>query len=30
VHLAGVRRHFAAQLADDEAGVVAAFLGRLA
>ncbi|MCW2891969.1 MAG: MarR family transcription regulator [Actinomycetia bacterium] len=29
VHLAGVRRHFAAQLADDEAGVVAAFLGRL-
>jgi len=30
VHLAGVRRHFAAQLADDEAGAVAAFLGRLA
>jgi DNA-binding MarR family transcriptional regulator len=29
VHLAGVRRHFAAHLADDEAGVVAAFLGRL-
>jgi DNA-binding MarR family transcriptional regulator len=29
VHLAGVRRHFAAQLADDEAGVVAAFLRRL-
>jgi DNA-binding MarR family transcriptional regulator len=29
VHLAGVRRHFAAQLADDEADVVAAFLGRL-
>src|SRR3984957_19432628 len=29
VHLAGVRRHFAAQLADDEASVVAAFLGRL-
>jgi len=29
VHLAGVRRHFAAQLADDEAGIVAAFLGRL-
>jgi DNA-binding MarR family transcriptional regulator len=29
VHLAGVRRHFAAQLAEDEAGVVAAFLGRL-
>src|ERR1700730_4797691 len=29
VHLAGVRRHFAARLADDEADVVAAFLGRL-
>jgi DNA-binding MarR family transcriptional regulator len=29
VHLAGVRRHFAAQLADDEADVVAGFLGRL-
>jgi DNA-binding MarR family transcriptional regulator len=29
VHLAGVRRHFAAQLADDEAGAVAAFLARL-
>jgi DNA-binding MarR family transcriptional regulator len=29
VHLAGVRRHFAARFADDEAGVVAAFLGRL-
>jgi DNA-binding MarR family transcriptional regulator len=29
VHLAGVRQHFTAQLADDEAGVVAAFLGRL-
>jgi DNA-binding MarR family transcriptional regulator len=29
VHLAGVRRHFAAQLPDEEAGAVAAFLGRL-
>jgi hypothetical protein len=29
VHLVGVRRHFAAQFADDEAGVVAAFLDRL-
>ena len=29
VHLAGVRRHFAAQLPDDEADVVAAFLRRL-
>src|ERR1700744_6097005 len=29
VHLAGVRRHFAARLPDEEAGAVAAFLGRL-
>jgi DNA-binding MarR family transcriptional regulator len=29
LHMAGVRRHFGSVLADDEAGTVAAFLGRL-